>query len=179
MGRKRLRVKDIAIASSKRWRDPNLGDYKTASPMIAHCRVEARSFGVRIVHKVRSSLRMSKVSTAYYRQIRLGTDYETAQSFSQAATMAHEMVHVRQWRYYGRLGFAWRYVMSPRFRWAVECNAFAEGVRALRILGIHAAIGHEVHTRATQMRGPYRLRSINESDLVTQTRKILARSGGI
>jgi hypothetical protein len=52
---------------------------------------------------------------------------------AQAALLAHEYVHALQWRHY-RV-FWLRYVASPWFRWAVECQGYREQARALRHLG--------------------------------------------
>ena len=43
-------------------------------------------------------------------------------------TLAHEAVHVTQWRHYGRIGFMWRY-LRPGWRFSLEAQAWAASVR--------------------------------------------------
>ena len=52
-----------------------------------------------------------------------------------ARTLAHEQVHVRQWKEIGRVRFLWRYIRKAG-RARIEAEAFAESVRWHRQRGI-------------------------------------------
>ena len=168
----KLRSQDRNLAKSKSNHDRDLRKYTSIETMIEHLHAEAASFGVTIVTKIKTSLRSSKVSTAYYKQIRVRHDWNDITHASQATTLAHEMVHVRQWRKYGRLGFGARYVLSQRFRWAMEMQARTEQVIAMQCLGMGTQ--EFVDKQAERMLDVYKLGRIRD-DVRRYTPEILGQ----
>lgn len=60
--------------------------------------------------------------------------WDRMETMDQAALLAHEYVHARQWRGYRM--FLVRYALSKWFRWAVECQGYREHIRAWRAMGV-------------------------------------------
>jgi len=177
MGLIRIRDRDIRLAESQRFRDDALDRpwFKNASGLLIRWRTEARLLGVRLVSK-RSlfGLRFSKFSTAYYKEIRLGTTYNRKSDEWKAVTLGHELVHSRQWRGYGRNTFRTRYILSMRWRWAIEVQAYAESVRILAALGAsREEISNYIDTRPGALWDSYGLRGLRKKDVYTYTLRTL------
>lgn len=60
-------------------------------------------------------------------------DWNERSAYRKALLLLHELVHVRQWRKY--LFFGARWSTSPRFRVAMEAQAYRESVSAMVMLG--------------------------------------------
>lgn len=139
------------------------------------CAEKIQKLGMRIVEKPPSRLRLSKMATTYYREIRVpkgffGRGWSVAR---RAVTLAHELIHALQWRFYGMASFALRY-LSARFRWAVEMQAYRFGVLVKRMLGyLESAIQNSIRHRASAMRKPYKLRGLRWGDVKKYTPAVL------
>ena len=131
--------------------------------------------GVRVVPKTSIfGSRLSKMSTTYYSEIRLGTDYPRLSQAWQAVVMGHEMLHARQWRAYGRNRFRTRYLFRTRWRWAVEVQAYAESLRIMVALGFSSeAIESYISTRGDVLWENYALRSLRKDHVLRYTAQIL------
>lgn len=169
-----IRPQDLTLACSVKNEDRNLDLHKTPDAMIAHCLGQAQLYGVQVVEKPkRSRLRMSKFSTTFYKQIRLVHGFYDRSKRDQARTLAHELVHVRQWRSFGRVRYALSY-LGERFRWAMEMQAYAESVRAMVILRFpQSQIEWYANTKWKSIITPYRLGRIDRTDLERSTTYVL------
>lgn len=59
--------------------------------------------------------------------------------------IAHELVHVDQWRFYG-FGFLWRYLLAS-IKWGYLCNPYEVAAR-------HSSERPAMRQRATELIGP-------------------------
>ncbi len=135
MGWLRLRKKDIDLALSSRHLNKSLAKLDTPEKMLEYYKKAAKKRGLRVSPK--SSVfgaQFAKMTTTYWKQIRLGRNYPNYPIDSQATLWSHEWVHVEQWRYYGVVRFAALY-LGARKSWAFEMQAYRESVRAKKILG--------------------------------------------
>jgi len=132
--------------------------------------------GVKLVHKtpLNPKSRLASFTTTYFREIRLGVNYNDRPTASKASLLMHELVHVRQWREYGPVNFATNYVLVPGFRWAVEVQAYRESIRAQRTMrtSTHDATMY-AHEVAFSLYNNYMLSYFNKSHLIQQTHNIL------
>lgn len=92
---------------------------------------EARRRGVRIVRRPGSGTS----AVALRRTIYVPRDWPARPIKERVALLGHEMVHVRQWATYGIGGFLARYA-RPSWRWALEVQAYAEGLRLRAIMRV-------------------------------------------
>lgn len=83
-----------------------------------------RNMGMTVVHKPSTSLRFSKTSTTYYRQVRLSETFEKLPEWKQAVTICHELGHAFDWHRDGPLTFGSRYVLSARWRYVYEMRCY-------------------------------------------------------
>lgn len=177
MGLVKLRSKDRERAlSTRHFVDKVLSFERDPDGLLAYCISFAKRHGVRIVEKRPSRLKLSKMTTTYYREIRVavgfwGRGWSVAR---RAVVMAHEILHVLQWRFYGRVTFAMSYVGSARFRWAIEMQAYRFGVLVKRMLGYaERSIQDSIRHRASAMRKPYALGGLRWRDVKKYTPAVL------
>lgn len=101
--------------------------------------------------------------------------WEEREDFWRAELLHHELVHNRQWRKYRLFGLRW--ALSPRFRVAMELQAYQESVSTLVLMGVHRScvlswISHHCQQfqtvyRAKQVRVDvvsYLLRALEETE---------------
>lgn len=132
----RLRDRDLAFARSRRFLNPELERKWSDRELHDYCRRRLLSMGYRFVHKVGpSSWKLKRFTTTLRRVIYLGVGWSSKSWRAKAATLAHELVHALQWK--SLRAFGVRYVFDERFRFAVECQAYRETVRAFRAMGLH------------------------------------------
>jgi hypothetical protein len=108
----------------------------TAEDIIERCVQEAMRLKLDIRHKRSRSLKWSKFTATYYREIRLGSNFTKLPKWAQATIWAHEMVHVYQWRDVGRSKFGTSYVFNPMKRWEWEMQGYRMSVAIRKRLGI-------------------------------------------
>lgn len=135
----RLRTQDIDLAKSRVNLDHHIRLQEPAWPdrLYRHLCHMLELYGVRIVPKVETSMRRwSALSTAFPNTIRVRHDFFAMDYNIRCVILAHEMVHIRQYRRYGRVRFALGYAFSPRFRWAMEVQAYREGMTVRDHLGM-------------------------------------------
>lgn len=154
--------------------DPHLDRPWEAAALKYHAEQRAKKMGYKIVNKRSWGTKLSKFTTTYYRQIRVGEKYPDYPIEAQAIIMCHEIVHARQWRHYKPARFATRYLASARFRWAMEVQGYAEGIHAAVALGADEDyIEHQIQHRANTLRKSYSMWSLRASDVRSATRNIL------
>lgn len=175
----KLRPKDIELAWSELLRDDILDqDWRgRADELMAHYRKVWKKVGVKAVKKSSAFGRLSKMTTTYFKQIRLGTGYDKKSDEWKAATDAHETVHVKQWRRWGRNRFRSRYLFWPRWRWAIEMQGYTESVRALVALGAADELLHEfIQSRPGSLKRNYALGILNQDQMSKETLRILTQA---
>ena len=126
MGLTRIRNSAVRKAFEDRYVDKVLkliDGANTPAEVINRCEREAKRLGLRVTTKSSSSLKWSKMTTTFYKEIRLGTNFSKTPDWAQAVTWCHEMVHVYQWRGMGRFKFARRYAWRVS-RWWIEMQAY-------------------------------------------------------
>lgn len=177
MGLTRLRKKDRTRAlATRHFVSKALSFKRDAAGLLTFCISFAHHYNVRIVEKRKSRLRISKMATTYYGEIRVprgfwGRGWSVAR---RAALLAHEIVHVLQWRFYGASTFALSY-LSARFRWAVEVQAYRFGILIKRMLGYtERTLQAEIRHKATAMRDAYALRGLRWRDVKKYTPAVLS-----
>jgi hypothetical protein len=176
MGLIRLRDDDVALARSRADEDIALsGPWAgQAQRLCARYLDEAKSLNLRVVEKSSTWLRLSKVSTTYYKEIRLGSDWKEKDIHDQAVILAHELRHARQWRRYGPSTFRNRYIFYTRWRWGVEVQCYAESIRALVALGaVPTAVDKYIDDRVKALWEHYVLGTLHKGDVMTHTRRVL------
>ena len=176
MGLIRLRDDDIALARSRSDEDIALsGPWAgQADPLCKRYFDEAKEMGLRVVEKSSTWLRLSKMSTTYYKELRLGSGWKEKDIHDQAVILAHELRHARQWRRYGRTTFRNHYIFHTRWRWAVETQCYCESIRALVALGAApAVIDKYVDDRVKALWESYALGSLHKGDVMTHSRRVL------
>lgn len=177
MGLVRIRKQDRERAlSTRHFMAEALEFERDALGLYNFCAEKIAKLGMRIVEKPPSRLRLSKMATTYYREIRVpkgffGRGWSVAR---RAVTLVHELIHALQWRFYGMVSFAMRY-LSARFRWAVEMQAYRFGVLVKRMLGYsETSIQNSIRHRATAMRDAYALRGLRWADVQKYTPAVLS-----
>lgn len=179
MGLIKLREEDIKLGSSCVFLDTDLADFgRNAGAMLedAFAWAQANKFAL----KKKSShfgSRFSKMSTTYYREIRVGSRWEEFSVAKKAAVLKHEIVHAKQWRHYGQVRFAAKYIFSARFRWSMEVQAYRESVRAYRTLGALESWLREyvLDSVPGSLWNSYGLRTLRKDDVYDETRKLLLK----
>lgn len=170
----KLRAKDEKRAKSSDCLDESIRSYKRAQDLLEYCLKEIKRLGLRVVEKKKSKLRLSKMSTTYYREVRVAHGFWKRDIPTQAATLAHELVHARQWRKHGRVRFALAYATSPRFRLAVELQAYRESIRAMRAMGYsNKYIESYINRKPFTMKDAYLLHRVRWDALSSLTRCVL------
>lgn len=145
----------------------------SAEEVIARCTREAKRMGLQIKTKTSTSLKWSKMTTTFYKEIRLGQDFDQEPEWARAVIWAHEMVHVYQWRQMKRARFAARYLRAF-WRWAIEIQAYRMSVMVRKRLGIEAVWNDRyIRQLPDRLRGGYALWRIRRSSLHEQTIKAL------
>lgn len=178
MGLIKLRDQDVDLAMSRQFLDQDIADFgKNAGAMLqdAFDWAKANSFSIKKKASHFGS-RLSKMSTTYYKEIRVGSLWEEFIVPKRAAVLKHEIVHAKQWRHYGRASFGSKYIFSARFRWAMEVQAYRESTRVYRTLGAVEKWLREYVNDAVpnSLWGSYALGTLRKDDVYEQTRKILS-----
>jgi len=181
----RLRKKDIKLARTKRFFNPKLKDYPDPAMVEErYRRYFVEDMGMEIVHKKSWDLWLTKATTVYYKQLRLGEDWEDKNIFQKAMTWVQEGVHPKQWRHYKRNKFRTRYLFWPRWRWAQEVPGYAETARWIVIHAKHNKWSDERLNRVLEEfithvsneslgSNRYALRVVHKGDRRYWTKKIL------
>lgn len=170
----RIRDKDIRLARSTRHFPDFLTHAMRPSELLGAAIMDVESMGYTIVKKSSSFLRLSKFSTTYYNQIRVGSGWDEYSTGQKGSVMTHEGGHGRQWRYYTPIVFAFRYMTYPRFRWAIEMQGYSMSVWAYHAMGYSekSILGY-IERRAKTIRSEYKMWSINAADVERHTRELL------
>jgi hypothetical protein len=170
----RIRDRDIRLARSTRHFPKFLNRRYEAKDLLEVSTADVKSMGYTIVKKSSSLLRLSKFTTTYLRQIRVGSGWDEYSTGHKAATMTHEGGHGRQWRYYRPARFAFMYLAYPRFRWAMEMQGYSLSIWCYHAMGYDdKAIAGFIDRRAKGMRASYSLRAIHAGDFERRTREVL------
>lgn len=141
---------------------------------------------LKLVTKDSTFLRLSKMTTTYFKEIRLGSGWPNYNEYQKANTLVHEAVHARQWRSYGRFRFGTWYLRRPRWRWAIEMQGYRESMR-WAIINLHAQrrplkdIESEIQRRADEVAkiliGGYVLGRVSRRDRKVHTKRIMLADG--
>lgn len=127
---RRLRKSDIKRARSTRVFNKKLADYPSPQEVEErYRRYFTDELKMRIVTKSSNHMRLSKMTTTYYKELRLGANFEDKDDIGQAQIWVHEGGHTKQWRYYGCIKFAYKYAKDSRWRWSIELPCYGEGLR--------------------------------------------------
>lgn len=182
---KRLRKSDLKLARSFKFNNSKLHKYETAQEALDGY-IPWLKKRRKLVIKDTKYKRLSKATTTYYKEIRLGSGWEKKNSEQKAYILVHEAVHVRQWDYYGAFKFGRKYIFNARFRWAVEVHGYREGIMwgvvVLKARGhsdkkIREILDAKIdQTIKTLLGKTYLLTTIRSSDIKKHTRKILEES---
>jgi hypothetical protein len=182
-GKRRLKSKHIKLARSYKFNNDRLHKYEDAQAVMdRYIPYFEKDLGMRLVIKSTTKLKLSKMTTTYYNEIRLGSGWKDKNLESQAYILVHEAVHARQWRHYGRAKFGWKYISDPRWRWAIEVQGYREGImwgvvvlkaRGLSQAKIEKALSTKIDHVISSLLRAYSLGSIRSSDIKKHTRDIL------
>lgn len=180
---RRLRKSDIKRARSTRVFNKKLADYPTLELVEErYRRYFTDELGMKIVTKSSNHLRLSKMTTTYYKELRLGTNFEDKDDIGQAQIWVHEAPHTKQWRYYGRIKFSYKYAKDSRWRWSIEMPCYGEGLRwsiiharyeGLSVEKIDKAIDNYIERIVRIFANGYGLGWVHRGDMRKWTRKIL------
>jgi hypothetical protein len=172
MGILRLRSRHIRLARSSACLNPNLRHLDRAAEMLTHYEDAIAARGMVIVPKSSRLPWWVKLTTTFRRSVRTGDGYEDLDTQRRALILAHEFVHVLQWRKY--LSFGPRY-LGARFGWAMEVQAYRESMRARKVLRFsyesRARYARDMPDRLWD--GYPLLRQIRRKDLRRWTRELL------
>ena len=176
MGWTRLKSKDIRRAEYDGYYDKVLDlikGCKTPKQIIEKCEAEARRLKLQVVKKYSSSMKWSKMTTTFYKEIRLGADFDDEPDWAQAVIWAHEMVHVYQWRGMGRGTFASRYAWRS-WRWAIEMQGYRMSLHVRKVLGIKREWNARyIRAMPSILKSGYVLGGLRWSHLRDRTREVL------
>lgn len=186
MGLIKLRDKDIALARDDRHGDSMVKSLADAARLekklpisadggnlIQRFQLQAEIMGLALEKKSGGS-KLARMSTTYYGSIRLGSKYDSLSDEWKSVLLAHELVHARQWRHFGRRTFRTRYLFWTRWRWAIEVQAYRESVRMLIALGASKGlIESYIDARTKSLLSNYTLSSLNLKNVRTATVKLL------
>ncbi len=182
---RRLKKSHLKLARSYKFNNTKLHKYQTAQEALdAYIPwLEKRR---KLVIKSTKHHRLSKATTTYYKEIRLGSGWESKNSEQKAYILVHEAVHVRQWDHYGRLRFGGKYIFDARFRWAVEVQGYREGIMwgvvVLKARGhsdtkVRDILQDKIDRCIRSLLGKtYALKSIRRSDIKKHSRAIFEES---
>lgn len=182
MGWPNLKLKraHINIAYDRSREDRFLDEKRTPEEIVAHYAELAKKSGYRLVVKPKRSTRLSRMATTYYRQIRLPSNWEQMETRSKASLLAHEWRHTKQWRKWGKVKFAWRYLMSRRFRAAVEIECYCETARAKISMGYPRKSIDLFSVRVpNSMFSAYKIRGLDRNDFRGHFQNAVARATGL
>ena len=127
----KLRSKDLTLARSSKLLSSTLKKRHNAEYLITHATSELKKLGYRLrLKKGPSGWKSKRMTTALRKTIWLGVGWASRPAVDRAATLMHELVHARQYRYY--TAFLARYIADSRFRFAMEAQAYRETIRAYR-----------------------------------------------
>ena len=170
----KLKSSHVKIAMNTSRQDPFLDSPRGPDEMLDHYIDLCRQSGYKLIVRRKSGLRLSKVATTYYTQIRLPSNWHEMSVSSKAILMAHEWRHTKQWRSFGRGRFAIKYIASLRFRAATEIECYCESARAMKSVGRPANyINAYIEDRARKMVKFYMLRQLRFSDFDRRCREAM------
>jgi len=127
---------------------------------------------IRILSKAEGHEGWGKFTTTFPRKIYVATYYEDLGPKFKAATLWHELVHVRQYdrhtpKYMGML------YLTAEGRWAIEVQAYRETLRAMRQFGIpEKEIQKQMVPIAEMLYEQYELGSMPRSYAITKAVEI-------
>lgn len=179
---KRITKSYLKLARSTRFNNDQIHKYRDAQEAL-DAYLPWLKKRRKLVIKSTKYKRLSKATTTYYKEIRLGSGWKKRNAESKAYILVHEAVHVRQWDHYGRVGFGSRYIFDPRFRWAVEVHGYREGivwgVVVLKARGfsnekIRKTLQAKIDQAIKSLTGKtYSLGRVSQSDIKKHTERIL------
>jgi len=176
MGLTRLRGSAIRSANDDRYFSMVLNlicGATTPEEIILRCEDEANRLDMKIMTKASTSLKWSKMTTTFYREIRLSQGYSDKSPWQKAATWCHEMVHVYQWRGMGRTKFASRYAWRTS-RWWIEMQAYRMDIYISKMsLAKTTKIQDYIESMPSNLRSGYALGGLRQKDLRDATREVL------
>jgi hypothetical protein len=175
----RLRGEDIALARDDRHGDAVLDcDWsRKEAALLDHFEHAAQWMGLAVVNKPDLGTSLSRMSTTYYRELRLGTGYADKTDAWKAVTMAHEILHARQWRHWGPATFRTRYMFWTRWRWAIEVQAYRESVRCLVALGVRpSTLDEYIASRPGVLWSKYAIKTLHKGDVFEHTMRLLTEA---
>lgn len=92
--------------------------------------------GIKIVEKeVTGQDKLDRFTTTMPRTIYVKPGFFDQEIADQAATMWHELVHVRQWQRIGRAVMGARWTVYAEGRWSLETVAYRESFRIYKLFG--------------------------------------------
>ena len=175
----KIRSIDVSRASNDKYYNDiacEIQPHNEAIDIIKACQDYAKKLGIKIEEKSSNSLKISKMSTTYYKSIRLGSNFSKKSDIDKAKTWAHELCHSLQWRHEGRVKFGSRYILSPRWRWVYEVQAYRISVMVLRKLKLNDSdINDYIKRIPNSLRNNYSLKIIRKKDIENKTIQILKR----
>lgn len=130
-----LKKKHISLAQDSLCLSPFLEKPRKPWDVEAYADEQLEALGYRYVYKRGlADWKVRRMSMALRRQIRWGVGFRDKPQIDRARDKMHELAHARQYRVYR--SFLARYITDPRFRWAMEAQAYRESARALRSMGV-------------------------------------------
>lgn len=176
MGLTRIRSSAVRSANDDRYFKKVLkliDGADTPGEIINRCEREAKRMGLKVTTKSSTSLKWSKMTTTFYREIRLGVDFDDEPEWAQAVIWCHEMVHVYQWRGMGRVGFARRYAWRVS-RWWIEMQAYRMSIHVRKLLKVnHRMTERYIRAKPSSLRGGYALGGLRWKHLRDKTSSVL------
>jgi hypothetical protein len=127
--------------------------------LLALDELEAR--GIKVLPKAESGYEQwDQFTTTFPHTILVAPGWDELSYASRAATLWHELVHVREYEEYGELLMGLTY-FTAEGRWAMEVQAYRETFRVLRILGrSEEDLRKSMHARADGLYEGYSLGSM-------------------
>ncbi len=162
----KLGARHIARALSSEHHDPALGRPRTPAALEAHAMRQATRLGVSFRTRPRWAAN-ARFAIAGPRKIHLPWDFRKRDTRNRAALLMHELVHVRQWQAFGVVNMAGKYAFQPRWRAALEIEAYAETFRAHTAMGWRRreALAYRI-VCVERLAKHYGLRSVDYDQLV-------------
>lgn len=135
--------------------------------------------GVGIVEKpVTGKDQFDKFTTTLPENIYVKPGFWDTPVDSQAVTLWHEIVHVRQWERLGPEVMAVRWLVYAEGRWSLEAVAYRETFRVYRLFGeSEEALQKRVPKRADKFYESYALAGMNKRCMIETTSKIWSMDG--
>lgn len=183
----RLHSGFLALARDSRHNNKYLKRYTTPQDVFdRYIPYFEDELGLELKEKDSNFLRLSKMTTTYFNEIRLGANWSEYSDYQKANIYVHEAVHARQWRTVGRFRFGTWYLRRPRWRWAIEMQGYRESVR-WAVIELDAkkaptrAIEAEVRRRSESVTGillnGYSLARVSKYDRAKYTKQIIIEDG--